>query len=295
MPGKALRKICGWPVLSHILDRFRASHRTEKIVVCTSTRKEDDTIDNLCRMEEVHCHRSDQSRKGNVLALMDEAIQAHLPEADLVFRGMGDCMFTEPELIDQRADILRRRGSDVVWPGLADDPWPIYWARESPWSRAAWDLAVEQSSGSQMEHAGAWIYDNLREVRVTHTEMLREEYYRPYRLELDTLADMEVITQIFNALWQGTGHAIPMIDVIRWLDAHPDVAEINVDVPLKSITRPRWRLFRGQSVWRCEKCGATRPVAKAIQGKALVTVCQRCGAERSFIEIPSFLAGRRKR
>ena len=292
LTGKSTVEVCGRPILAHIIDRFKASDRVTDIVVCTSHRRDDDAIARICRQESVPCHRSDLSEDGDLVALLDEALQFHAPDASYVFRGLTDCVFVEPQFIDWRLDLLERRQADVVWPGLPQDPWPIYGARESPWSRRAWDETVRHSKGDETEHPGLFIYQNWRKFRVVYTEMLPVEYYRPYRLELDTAKDLEVVRALFEALWE-PGGIVPMLEAVKWLDAHQDVAALNQNVPLRSITEVNWHTARGHTVWRCQKCGATPMLATTIRDRCLETECPNCGHPQPFVEVPAFLAERR--
>lgn len=288
LAGKATVEVCGRPMLAHVLDRFKASDRVTDIVVCTSYRTEDDAIVRICQREDVTCHRSDLSESGDLVALLDDTLQFHATDAEFVFRGLTDCVFVEPQFIDWRLDLLERRGADVVWPGLPDDPWPYYGARESPWSRRAWNETVRHSNGAATEHPGQYIYEHLRDFRVVYTEMLPAEYYGAHRLELDTERDLKVVRAIFDALWE-PGKVISMLEAVRWLDEHPAVAAINRDVPLRSITQVNWHTKRGQTVWKCQECGATPMLATLVQNRHLQTECPNCGTLRPFVEIPAFL------
>jgi spore coat polysaccharide biosynthesis protein SpsF (cytidylyltransferase family) len=290
--------ICGRPKLGHILDRYRLdSDRATHIIVATTQHKADDAVAAFCADEGVPCYRQPDDWE-NVTARLDTALRLFAPDADYVFRAMADCPFAEMGLVDWMADILHKRQADVVWIGLPDDPWPIYGARESPWSREAWDQCAERSQGGQCEHPGGYIYDHLQDYRVLHTQPLRDEYYRPHRLELDTEKDLAVIRKIYEALWTGPGHVISMLQAIKWLDKFPDVAALNAEVPLKSLTRPDWR--RRGIDWKCKaidrgtggECGASLPVATVIRKGCLETVCQRCGARREFVEVGEYRRGR---
>lgn len=282
LPNKMMADVCGRPVLGHILDRFRfASDRAFYVVVATSTLPDDDPIADLCADEDIPCHRSKASIDGDVVRLLDEALREYADDADYVLRGMADCPLLEPPIIcDWMTDVLHARGGDVVWVGLPDDPWPIYGARESPWSRRAWNECVQRSRNDEQEHAGLYIYHNLRHFRVIHTQPLRYEYYRSYRLELDTPTDLKVIRAIYEALWQKRGHVVSMLDAIKWLDEHPKVAAINADVETKTLTECDWRQ-RG-AMWKCSECGAYPMQTQTIRHQNLTTVCPRCGATRKF-------------
>jgi len=284
LPGKAMVDVCARPVLGHILDRFRLdSDRARWIVVATTDHPDDDAIAALCEAEDVPCYRQPVEQADDVMSRLNTALRTYAPGAEYVLRGMGDCPLADvPIIADWMTDVLTVRQADVVWVGLPDDPWPIYGARESPWSRHAWDECVSQSVASQREHPGAWIYDNLHRFNIVHTAPLRAEYYRPHRLELDTEADLAVIRAIYEALWCGPGGVVPMLEAIKWLDGHPDVAALNADVELKSLTRPDWR-ERGAR-WKCEVCGGYPMITHSVVRSALITQCQACGAKREFVD-----------
>jgi spore coat polysaccharide biosynthesis protein SpsF len=290
LPDKALVDVCGRPVLGHLIDRYRACLRVTDIVVCTTDAPEDNAIAEFVRAEGVPCYRNAKARAGDVVALLDEAIQTYAPDAAYVYRGMGDCPIFEHGALDWRIDILRHRMGDVVWTGMPDDPMPVYGSRESPWSREAWDKIAAKSEGRQREHPGAYLYDKLREFRVIYTELLRDEYYLPFRVELDTPADLAVIRAVFEALWE-PGGVFTMLDALLWLDEHPEVVALNADVPTKTLTTTNWRR-RGVS-WACKECGAALMYAVVVRHKKLETECPRCGAKREFVEVPTFLAEHR--
>ena len=58
---------------------------------------------------------------------------------------------------------------------------------------------------------------------------------RAYRVTLDTPKDLEVIREVFKALYPANKYFV-LRDVVNFLDAHPEVASINVDY--QQIKRP---------------------------------------------------------
>lgn len=293
LPRKVVAPLCSHPVLEHIIERYRSCDRVEQVVVCTSPDPEDDLIAEIADNCGVPCYRSKDSNRGDVVSLLDGGLHAHAPDAELVHRGMCDCPLFEPSLLDWFVDILARFGDDLVWVGLPDAEWPVYGARESPWSRSAWDECVGNSRGDEREHAGLWIYKNVRRFRVCHLiSGLREEYYRPYRLELDDEKDYTVIAAVYHALWRGWGTP-SMLEAIQWLDEHPNIAAVNADVPLKSITTVDWK-ERGIK-WSCTRCGAYPMLTGPIRRGALTTKCPRCGAVQRFASVEMYTRKRETR
>jgi spore coat polysaccharide biosynthesis protein SpsF len=288
LPGKALAALGGKTVLHHLVDRYRTCRRVERVIVATTRDESDDPIARLCGVIGVPCYRGSIN---NVVGRMNDALMHHAPAATAVFRGLGDMPLFDTGLLDWRFELLARRKADVIWCGLPDDPFPVYGSRESPWSRSAWDQIVRFSKADELEHAGQCLYRNLARYRVVYTEMLPEEYYRPYRFELDTPDDLALFREIFNALHTGPGTP-STLDALRWLDAHPEAAALNAGVEIKTLTVVDWEKRRG-SLWRCSECGAhplQADTVRAVRGsdgrtrRKLVTVCPGCGVERDFYE-----------
>ena len=286
LSNKAMRRIAGTEVVHWLIRRYLASPRLRPIIVATSDSPEDDPIARAVRSYQppVHLHRSPLSAQGDVVGLLDGALRAHAPSASFVFRAMGDCPLMETSLVEERLDVLAYSGADLAWPGQPDDPWPVYGARESPWSRHAWDLTVQRSTGEEREHPGLYIYRHLRLFRVELLPPVRVEYYRPYRLELDEPDDLRMFRRLYKALNANPDDQPMLLDAVRLLDARPEIAAINADVPTRTLTDPDWR--RRGAPFRCPNCGATALRTVTISDGSLVTVCPRCGRERRFTPNP---------
>jgi GTP:adenosylcobinamide-phosphate guanylyltransferase len=152
LPGKATVQVCGKPALQHLIERYRQCRRVDKIIVATPFREKE--ISTLCEMLDVPHFEGDED---DVVARMDDALQCYAPETEYVFRGLGDMLLFEPELIDWRFFLLKARQADVVWCGYEGDPMPAYGCRESPWSRSAWDEIVAKSTGGMRESTQGYI------------------------------------------------------------------------------------------------------------------------------------------
>ena len=287
LPGKPLAVIEGETLLQHVVERYGTSSRVDSVLVAIPSGEADDGLARLCKHLGVPCHRGSNE---DVVSRMNGAILKYAPEATAVFRGLGDMPLVDIPLLDWRFDLLARHGADVLWCGQADDLWPVYGSRESPWSRKAWDGIFKNSIGLEREHVGQWLYSNLARFAVVHTEMLSDEYYRPYRLELDSAADLAFFRAIFDALYKGPGTPTTL-EALRWLDEHPEVAALNSSIPTKTLTQVEWEKRRG-SMWRCDECGSFplhADVVKTVHRgdktfRRLETKCPRCNKVRKFYE-----------
>ncbi len=285
LPGKALARLGDRSVLQHLVERYRACRAVDKIVVATTQSEHDDLIERVCKIIKVPCYRGSEN---DVVTRMDDALRVYAPGTKYIFRGLGDMLLFDKELLNWRYDILRERQADVIWTGYSDEPWPVYGSRESPWSRRAWDDIVERSSGSERIHAGQWLYTHLHDYRVLQVERLQDEYYHACRLELDTQADYELFQAVYKSLWSEPGTPSTLA-ALRWLTDNPEVSSLNCDIKEKTLTRvKRWGGGRGTK-WICKSCGAAPMQTGAIRKGALETTCGRCGAVQDFVEVPGFL------
>jgi len=291
LPGKALVALEGKTVLHHLMDRYRTCQRVDRVIVATTRDGSDDPIARLCAQVHVPCHRGSVN---DVVGRMNDALMHHAPAATAVFRGLGDMPLFDTGLLDWRFDLLARRKADVIWCGLPDDPFPVYGSRESPWSRSAWDQIVRFSKGAEREHAGQCLYSNLARYRVVYTEVLPDEYYRPYRFELDTPDDLAFFREVFKALHTGPGTPATL-DALRWLDEHPEMAVLNADVELKTLTRVDWEKRKRGWLWKCNECGAHPLLVDTLQDRGrdkhgtrrqrLEMTCPACGSKDYFYTV----------
>lgn len=70
LPKKVLMSVCGKPLLLRMVERVQAANLSGKIVVATSTHRDDDVIVKLCKDENISCYR------GNLNDLLDRHYQA---------------------------------------------------------------------------------------------------------------------------------------------------------------------------------------------------------------------------
>lgn len=218
LPGKALAEIDGQPVIFHLLERLR--QLPGKVVVATSTEPSDDAIETALEDTGIPLFRGSL---GNVLERVNGAVDAFVPNADFVFRALGDCPFIETDIVKRAMDVMVDRNGDAFLWHLAPDTWPIYGAREFPFSRTAWQTIVDNATGSQVEHTDQYFHNNRTKFNVVYHEPPASVYFRNYRLEIDWSEDLEIVQSIAKEV----GMLRPLRDVVRLLDTHPEIASIN--------------------------------------------------------------------
>ena len=109
LPGKVLKKVLGKPLLEHLIARVKRSRSIDKIIVATTTRREDVALARLARSLGVGAYR------GSVEDVLDRYYQAaRTVKAETIVRITGDCPVMDPEIIDQCVDFYRRSRFDYV-------------------------------------------------------------------------------------------------------------------------------------------------------------------------------------
>lgn len=292
LPGKALCAYVpsGKTNLQCLIERVLSSRHKPTIVVATTIDPSDDPICDFVRQYQnenavdIFLYRGHPT---NVVERFNNALRKFAPDADYIWRVMGDCPLVDIGLVDWRADVLSRNHSDVM---TIIPPEPTYAAQASIWSRAAWDHCAKMSSGSMLEHPGEYIYENLGEFKTIREPGPENVYYWDVRTELDTPADLE----FFKRIWQEypaeteqvhiesrsiyTDYSMSARGVLEWLQDRPEIVAINKHVELKTKSTHLHGHHRARE-WMCKECG--HAVAYKIND-ALAVQCQKCGTERRF-------------
>lgn len=227
LPGKPLVDICGRPNLARVVERYEAVESVSAVVIATTTDLSDGAIADWCRDAGKRCYRGSLD---DVCQRISEAGRPHGP--DYVIRGLTDAPFISPFLLDMAVDVVSLHGADAGRICAGPSVQPVYGAAEFPYSQRAVRQLDLLSSGSQREHFGAYLDAHRDEFDVVYPAPTREyyaTYFRPYRLELDTEADLEMVREVYRRL--GADARPALHEVIALLDSDPDLALSNSHVP----------------------------------------------------------------
>jgi len=230
LPGKVLADIAGKPALARVVDRYRQIKSLTHLVVATSTDPSDDPVQQWCNDNEINCYR------GSLDDVCERIYHACAPwEPDYVLRGLGDCTFIEPMLQEMLVDVCALHSADAVRMVQSAHSWPVYGAAESPYSWRAVHRMYTMSEGPAREHFGMHLDANRGLYNVVYllaNKRYNETYFRPYRLELDTEADLYLMNQIYERL--GPDREPALHEVIDLLGSCPDLALINASIAEKT-------------------------------------------------------------
>jgi spore coat polysaccharide biosynthesis protein SpsF len=234
LPGKALRELCGKPLLQHLLERLRLARTLDDIVVGTSTLAANDAIEAFCARLGVQCFRGSED---DVLARTLGGLQSMGATTGVV--TFGDGPLIDPAIVDDM--VTRYRNSDPACDFVGNDLETSYppGMEVEVFSVAALADSDRRCTDPRIrEHGTLYVRrnpDRYRVCNVTAPAPLR----RPeLELEVDTEADLPVIAAVLEHFAARPGFSCA--DIIGFFDANPQLAQLNRAVPR------RWKAFRNQ-------------------------------------------------
>ena len=257
-PGKSMAELAGKPILEHIIERLSRADSVGRIVVAAANDGHDAPVLDLCRRLGINALSGSTS---DVLARFGEAVRIYGQGFKYVFRAMADQPFLDWYALDESTALLEDRGWDLALPWAFDRD-PVYGAGLCPWRTKAFWRMFEASKGDEREHPGLWFRRHLDGLNYGLRD-LPHWAYRPYRLELDTAADL----MMFRAVWKlwDRPQQISLIRAITAIDTHPEVSKMNAHVgeksgPFTTVREPErdvWRrdYERRDVVWSVSKKG----------------------------------------
>lgn len=209
LPGKVMMDILGRPALSYLIERAKLAERVDAVVLCTTTRPDDDILEELARSTGISCCRGDEL---NVLDRMLAACQQE--QLDIAIRVTGDDILLFPELLDKAVSQLLNSNADYCH------------NKALPGGTECEVFTVE---ALQTIHDFAMVPDNteyltyfIENENFQKTELeIPEQYRRPVNLTLDTREDFERISYLLQNIYDPE-KPYDIEDLIGFIDQHPD-------------------------------------------------------------------------
>lgn len=227
-PGKVMHEIVGVPMLGHLITRLEASETITEIVVASTTRSEDDAIEEYCRS------RGTAVFRGAVEDVMGRVAQAAASRAaDVIVETTGDNPLLDPQIVDVLVETYLANTADyvsnVVVPSYPDG------------------MDVQVFSLDTLMRSEKVTKDLLdrehvtRHIRQHPTQFPRINVIAPRPLRrpdlcvtVDVPTDMEVVRGALEALYSPTG-VFTCAELIAFLDRNPEIAGLNALVERKGM------------------------------------------------------------
>jgi len=195
LPGKVLKVAEGIPLLGHQFKRVNSSSLIDKIVIATSTGKEDEAIVSFCKENGIDYFRGSEN---DVLSRYYECAKKY--NADVVVRLTGDCPLSDPEIIDKVIRLFQ--SSDVDYAANTVPPetrkYPSGLDAEV-FSFTALKRAHEEASDvHDREHVTFYFWKYNNGFKTVQLDSAKD--YSKYRITVDYPEDLEVVKFIISTL-----------------------------------------------------------------------------------------------
>lgn len=221
LPRKVLADLAGAPLIQRVVDRARAARNVDEVVVVTSEDPSDDDLAAALDERGIPCLRGPLL---DVYARFERLMDRYDPE--YVIRVTGDCPLVEPEFLDLQLAALRQHDCDLAV--VAEHGIEGTLGGQTAMSARALRSVAESTDPRDREHVGTfWFVERRGDLRNVGI-IVDPSYSRPeLRLQVDEPADLDRMRAIYDAFAPDHGSVFSVLDVLRWLDAHPEVRDAN--------------------------------------------------------------------
>ena len=224
LPGKALMKIAGHPMLSHVIARALAVPGVDEVVLATTVSPEDEALVEVARSQGV------ASVRGSVEDVLDR-VHATLLEypADSVLRVTADCPLLDPEVsgLVVKNYLAHREEADyvsnvqpVTYPDGLDTEVFAAAALERAWREARLP--------SHREHVTTYIRDRRNGFRIRN--VAHGEDLSRHRWTVDEPRDLEFVRAVYAELAPDGARVFGMREVLELLRARPGLSALNAGI-----------------------------------------------------------------
>ena len=228
LPGKVLKPLAGKPMIWHIVQRARACQLVNRVVVVTSIEPSDDALADYCKEAAIEFYRGSLDNVlSRFLAVLD--LYSH----DYFVRITGDCPLIYPEFIDCQIHTLTEHDGDMIH---IPTPSTLIGGQGVISSRSLHQVAENSNHPDDFEHVGSrYFAENPELFKIVGMHIPEYLQDNRWRLTVDEEADYQLMAKIYQALWQGK--PIDLIQVVQWLEAHPEEAAVNKLVGHSAINK----------------------------------------------------------
>jgi spore coat polysaccharide biosynthesis protein SpsF len=228
LPNKVLLPLGGKTVIEHVLAAVKASSLADTVVLATTTNRQDDPLVMTAAALNVRVYRGSEQ---DVLERFVRATEH--TEAEIIVRITADDPLLDPRIIDHVIAHYLKGGCDYA-SNIIERSWPRgvdteVFSRTALLTADKFGLAPEHR-----EHVTIFIRTRADLFTLRSVTARPEERWPDLRLCIDTNEDYNLLQRIFKSL-PSEGGPVPLLRVLDWLRAHPEVAAINSDIRQKKV------------------------------------------------------------
>lgn len=236
LPGKALKKIGGVPLVERVIRRMKQTRFLDSVILATTTDESDDQLAAVGEGLQIQVSRgSVEDVLGRVMGAIGES------PCDSVVVAYGDNPLIDPQMIELMVSFLEREGLDYVWmPGL-----PLG-ADIGVFSFDALQIANQEATDpKEREHLNAYITKHPARFRFGRMLPPATLGKPNLRLTVDTREDLELMRDVERELCR-RNTPLELPEVLALAKDMPELFVVNADVEQQYATEEWQRMRSGE-------------------------------------------------
>jgi len=155
-------------------------------------------------------------------------------QSDLIVEITGDCIFTDPEIVDQGITTFFENDCDVV-SNAVKPGYPMGICVQVFRTEDLADVAQRIDDPAVREHVSLYFYEHPELYRIIHMFPPARWWAPDFRLSLDYPEDLELNNIIYKKLEPQYGDTFGTEEIIALLRSEPELAEINRHCKEKAV------------------------------------------------------------
>lgn len=231
LPGKSMKKILDKPMLELMIERVEKAKYIDKIMVATSENPEDDVIEELTKKMKVGCFR------GSEVDVLDRVLKtAKSVNADVILELWGDSPLIDSKILDDIIDYYLKNEFDCIGTFLPNykKTYPIGISALIFSTKILEEVEKTTQNPDDRENVSNYIYEHPEKYKIAIMPCPKELNFPDIRLTVDEERDFKVVKTIFENLYPINSN-FSTIDAIRFVNANPDLRDINKNVIQKRL------------------------------------------------------------
>ena len=199
LPGKVIKPIKGVPLIGYTIDRLKRSRYIDEIILATSDKEQDDKLVDVANEYKIECFRGSEE---NVLERYVKCTKKY--DGDIIIRITGDCPLIDPIIVDNvitklimyKYDYVRLDVPNTFIRGFDVEVFTKECLLKT------YNIVNEiygEIINKYKEHVTLFIYENKELFNIGYV-LGEKEFYRDYRICVDTIEDFQVVENIIENL-----------------------------------------------------------------------------------------------
>ncbi|AKB18836.1 cytidylyltransferase domain-containing protein [Methanosarcina sp. WWM596] len=219
LPNKVIKKIGKKTVLETLLCRIEKVDLINRLIVATTTKKEDDIIEIISLKNGFNVFRGSEE---NVLDRYYKTAKEY--NAEIIVRITADNPLTDSDLMQDIVNYLLNNNCDYVSSkevilGTGSEVF-TFEALEDAW--------LNSKEKFQKEHVTPYIRENDKKFKVAYVNPVEVLKREDIRLTIDTPEDLKLYSELYNYL--GDLSLVSINTIINFMDSNPEIKRINQHV-----------------------------------------------------------------